>query len=62
MQGVADVFDLRAVGSMKLLGYGNLDGVGLQFGPTTFSSSCASSFKASFRAFGDEVVLGPTSR
>ncbi len=53
MQGVTDVLDLRAVRSMKLLGYDNLDGIGLQFGPTAFSPSRSSCFKASFGALGD---------
>ena len=53
MQGVTDVLDLRAVRSMKLLGNGNLDGVGLQFGPTAFSPLGTGCFKASFGALGD---------
>ena len=46
MLGVTDVLVLRAIRSMKLLGYGNLDVVGFQFGPATFSPSGAGCFKA----------------
>jgi hypothetical protein len=57
MQGVTDVLYLRVVRRMQLFGNGNLDGIGLQFGPATCSSSCASCFKACFGALGDKVVL-----
>ena len=42
---------------MKLLGYGNLDVVGFQFGSTTLSPSGAGCFKACFGALGDQVVF-----
>ena len=57
MQGVTDVRDLRAVRGMELICNGYLDVVGLQFGPAACSSSGAGCFKASFGAFGDDVVL-----
>ena len=57
MQSVTDFRDLRAVRSMQLLCNGYLDGVGLQFGPATCSSSGAGCFKACFGAFGDDVVF-----
>ena len=57
MQRVTDFRDLRAVGSMELLGNGYLDVVGLHLGPATCSSSGAGCFKARFSALGDYVVL-----